>query len=301
MIPPSPVPASPLPPRTFKVQWSRVLPNPPRGLVRAREKGWVLTWDDHDWLYLLNSQGDRQGQKHLPTGLAGACCSDDGSSYAVLGAGGEISWLTPDLMARWERSLSQRPVAAAMDPYGQYLAIADHRGHLFLLDRLGRERFHIQCPRPLHHLAFIPAAPMLAACSDFGLAGCLDMTGRWMWRDGLVVNVGSLAVSGDGERLALACFSEGLRVYSLWGQSLDPVPVPEPCRLAAVTFAGQVFLTAGLSHDLFLLDSGGRSLGNYSLEQPAIALALGALGDMALAALADGSLVSLEIAEALPS
>ena len=54
------------------------------------------------------------------------------------------------------------------------------------------------------------------SCSaDFGLTACYDSAGRCVWRDGLVAHAGSLAVSGDGSVLVLACFSEGLCYYAI--------------------------------------------------------------------------------------
>ena len=45
--------------------------------------------------------------------LAGACCADDGNSFAVLTQTGHVRLLAPDLMPRWEVSLKQRAVAVA--------------------------------------------------------------------------------------------------------------------------------------------------------------------------------------------
>src|ERR1700739_4583939 len=90
----------------FQPTWSHALAHPPRGLVLAREKGWLLAWDSQDWLYLLNQAGERQSQMHSSANLAAAACADDGTAYVATGKQGEIWWLTPDLRARWERSVS---------------------------------------------------------------------------------------------------------------------------------------------------------------------------------------------------
>ena len=49
-----------------------------------------------------------------------------------------IWWLTPDLSERRLQSLTDLPVAAALDSFGQYLAIADGRVRAagFTLERL---------------------------------------------------------------------------------------------------------------------------------------------------------------------
>ena len=130
-----------------------------------------------------------------------------------------------------------------------------------------------------------------------GLVACLDLKGNWTWRDGLVVHIGSLAVSGNGDTVLLACFTEGLRRYTVTGKNLGRLAAAEPCRLAALSFDGRLVLAAGLSNRLLLLDAEGRTLAMHPLDQPATALALGALGEQAYAALPDGRVIALDLRE----
>jgi hypothetical protein len=289
------VPPSASPPPAVRTLWTHITSGSPRGLALARERGWVLTWDDKNWLYLLSHKGEVQAQKLSRGQLVAAAGADDGSAYATAGSRGEVTWLAPDLMPRWERSIPDRAVALALDPFGQYLAVSDVQARLFFFDRCGRPVGQCDCPRPLHHLAFVPAAAYLIGCSDYGLVACYDLAGRCAWRDGLVAHVGALAVSGDGQRSVLACYTDGLQCYSLAGQRLARVPAAQPCRLAAQSFDGQLILAAGLTNQLFLLDAEGQSRCNHSLDKPSAALALGALGDRAVVALAGGPVLGLDL------
>jgi hypothetical protein len=271
----------------------------PRGLALAREPGWLLVWDEHSWLYLLNRTGQRQGQTRARGTLAAVCGADDGSAYAAVGSTGEVWWLAPDLMPRWERTLPHRAVAAALDSFGQYLAVADANGQLHLFSRAGRPVCQVQALRPLVHLAFVTEAPLLVGSADFGLVACFDLTGRCVWRDGLVANIGALTVSGDGARIMLACFSEGLLCYSLAGRRQDRLPLSEPCGLAALSYDGRFTLAGTLDSRLLLLDREGQNLTSYPLDHPAAALALAPLADSAFAALPDGHVVALDLRDVL--
>jgi hypothetical protein len=283
---------------TFQRVWSQQLGSGARGLALARERGSVLVWDQNNWLHLLNEAGQRQGQIHLPDEVVAACCADDGSAYAAVAGHGLIRWLAPDLTVRWQHSLPHPALAAAMDPFGQYLAVADNRGTVHILDRLGRTCGQVHTPRPLHHLDFVPAVPMLVGCADYGLALCFDLAGTVHWRDGLVAHAGGLAVSGDGARILIACFSEGLQGYDLAGQNLGRLQISESCRLVSLAFTARFILVAGLSNALLLLDAEGKTLGTYHVDEPVAALALSALGDYAVIAATDGTVLHLQLSAA---
>jgi hypothetical protein len=279
----------------MRLRWSHPLPAKPRGVALARERGQVLVWDVNHWVYLLNRGGASQAQWRAPGNLVAACAAEDGSAYAAAGDKGEVWWLAPDLTTRWGRGLSRPATAAALDPLGQYLAVADNRGRLYLFNQLGKFVFKVTCPRPLHHLAFVPGAPYLIGSSDFGLVVCIDAAGKQVWRDGLVAHVGSLSVNGDGTEIVLACFSEGLQGYNIAGQNQGRLSLAEPCRMAAISYDGRYILAAGLGSHLRLLSRQGQVLCNHILEKSAAALALGPRADLAVIALTEGPVIGLSL------
>jgi hypothetical protein len=292
---PRPVPAPAPQPGSFQALWSHQPTHPLKGLNLARERGWLLAWDEKDWLYLYKQDGDPQGQLHWPRRLTAACCAEDGSALAAIGSNGEIAWLTPDLRISWEYTISHPAVAAALDPFGQYLAVSDARGDLHVFDKLGRPFSRSQSPRPLHHLTFVPAAPFLLGASDFGLVACFDIHGRLIWRDGLVAHIGSLSVSGDGAKIVLACFTDGLLSYTLDGKKQGRLAVSEPYRLALLSFDGERTLIAGLSTKLQVLDPGGTACATHILNKPPMGIAFSALGDRAFVCQVNGALVGLAL------
>ncbi len=122
-----------------------------------------------------------------------------------------------------------------------------------------------------------------------------DLAGHWLWREGLVVHVGALAVSGDGNQIVLACFSEGLLRYDGQGKKQGRVSVPEPCGVVSLSFDGRLLLAGGLTGRVLLLNANGEMLASHALEQPLAGGALAALGDSAVLALANGPVVRLSI------
>src|SRR5262249_14620172 len=151
----------------------------------------------------------------------------------------------------------------------------------------------VPCPRPLCHLAFTPTG--FVGSADYGLVASFDLFGRWLWRDGLVAHVGALAVSGDGSQVALACLSEGILRYDGQGKKQGRLPVPEPCRLVSMSYDGRVLLVGGLAGRVLLLDASGATIASQLLERPVAGMALAALGDTAVVALADGPVMRLSL------
>jgi hypothetical protein len=287
----------------FEPAWTQQLGAPGRGQAMARERDWLLAWDANHWLYLFDRAGHKQGQTRHGGTLASACFADDGSAIVTVGSQrdrqGEIAWLTPDLMPRWRQPLPAAPLAVTVDAFGQYAAVSGRDGTLTIVNRLGKTTASIQTPRPLHHLEFVLAAPVLLGCADLGLVICLELDGKVRWRDGLFANAGSLTASADGSRILVACFSEGLQEYDLQGLKKERITVPEPCRWAALAGTGQFILLSGTtSQRLMLLDTEGRTLASHPMNQEIIALALSPLGDRAAVALADGTVQQHQIARA---
>jgi hypothetical protein len=288
-------------PDVFKPLWSLATGASACAVALARESGQLLAWDEHHWLYLLSPRGERQAQARPLTTLVAACIADDGSALAVVGAHGEVNRLSPDLSPRWQRNMPHPAVGVALDPFARRLAVSDARGGLYLLDGDGRTLWEAPQPRPLHHLAFVPEAPLLLGAADFGLIVCVEVaTGRVAWRDGLPVHCGALATSGAGDQIVLACFSDGLRRYRKTGGPADHVTMREPCRLASLSFDGRLALVAGRANRLLLLGNQGQVHGIHLLERPAAALALAALGDRAAVALSDGGVLMLDLRSRSP-
>jgi hypothetical protein len=269
-----------------------------RAICLAREAELLLVRDDNQTIYLITAKGGLQSQMTF-AGLAAACISDDGSALAAVGAAGQLWWLAPDLTARWERAVPAGALAVTTDPFGQYVAVTDKKSGLTLFDRTGQMLTRLEVPRPIHHLAFVPSLPHLAASADLGWSGLLDLTsGEWLWSDRPVSHIGSLAVSGGGEVMFLACFSDGLRRYTHAGPDRHTIKLPKPCGLVALSFAGDVGVAAGNGRELYGFNAKGDLTLTRELEHPPTALAMRPLGNRAIVGFADGRVTTVDLAPA---
>src|SRR5262245_22840704 len=253
--------------------WSQPLPAPARGLSPAREAGLLLARCEEHGLFLFAARGVPQARARLEGRITAAAAADDGSAFAAASDSGKWWWLAPDLTPRWERELLAKATALAVEPLGRYLAAADAKGRLHLVNADGTTVRKEQCPRPLQHLAFAPAAALLLAAADFGFVGAMDLrTGEWRWRDSPMAHAGSLAVGEDGEPAVVACFSDGLRRYRRDGTALPPVVLPQPCAAAALTFDGARAVAAGTGGGLYGVGPDGQIVFSKTIDAAPAAL-----------------------------
>jgi hypothetical protein len=274
--------------------WSAAL-GAPAGLALAREARHLLAWSPRR-LALFNHAGRIQAEHRPDSPLVAAAAADDGSAFACADEADRVTWFAPDLTATWQTVLAHRPAALALDPLGQYLAVADRKGGLLVFDRKGRRAVTLTCVRPVQFLAFAAELPRLVGAADFGLVTAVEPFGRgWLWQDRPVTHCAGLAVGGGGEPVAVACFSEGVRRYDANGRPLT-LPGPNgPCQSVALSYDGKLTVTADLAGRLHGRDPAGGEWFAHVSGQPVTALALAALGERAYAALADGTVLALDL------
>jgi hypothetical protein len=118
---------------------------------------------------------------------------------------------------------------------------------------------------------------------------------KWLWSDRPVSNIGSLAVTGNGDLLMLTCFSDGLRRYGPGGQPRAAQKLPAACGLVALSFSGDVGVAASASAKLYGFDSRGEPVLTHDLESPPTSLALAPLGDRVFIGHADGKLTAARL------
>jgi hypothetical protein len=283
-----------------RIDWTRELASPPLGLCLAREPGLALVFDAERTLTLIDPAGQVALKRPSPATLAAAAFSDEGKVVAAVGRRGQVWLLNAEFDVIWQRGLTPRPIAAAIDHLGLAVAVADEAGGLTVFDARGQEMWKAATARPLVHLAYAPESGALVGAADLGLVCAFDRAGKELWREGLMANVGSLAVSGTGERIVLACFSEGLRCCSLEKPRPHKLAGTRECRHAAVSYGGDVILSAGADPRLTVCDASGATRGELALPATPSALALAALAERAVAA-CDRAVVGIDLERRLPS
>jgi hypothetical protein len=143
-------------------------------------------------------------------------------------------------------------------------------------------------------LAIAPMTKTVIGAADFGFVAAFDATGRECWRLAPVVNIGSLAVTEEGNTF-LACFSEGVYRLDKKGKSLQTLTMDEPCRLISASYSGEQVLCGGLTNQVTFLSEVGQVLARQTQPSTIIALALAPMGQAFFVATADGRITKYRI------
>lgn len=280
----------------MRTAWSRRTAAAPAALHLAREAGLIVLRDADHGVSSWGPTGEPLAHRPPAGPLVASSSAEDGRTVVLGGPRGEIIVLRDELSPGWERSVGRRPTALAVAPLGQAIAVADESGSLTVFDADGRQAWQAKAARPLLHLAWVAESGALVGAADFGLVGLYDASGGGVWRDGLVAHVGGLAVSGDGRRIVLACFTEGLKRYSAEQQRPVSVGKGIAARAIAMNYAGDVLLTIGLEGTtLTRRDAEGQTVEEIALPGPVAGLAADALGEAAVVALTAGELRRYEL------
>src|SRR5436309_9962254 len=112
----------------MRTAWTRELPSPPLGLSLSREAGGALVFDAERTLTRIDRLGQVELRRPAPATVVAAVASDEGRHVAALGRRGQAWLLSAELDVIWQRSLSPRPVALAIDHEGLAVAVADEAG-----------------------------------------------------------------------------------------------------------------------------------------------------------------------------
>ena len=273
--------------------WYHQSPVSVRGLRLAREPGTVLFWDANHLLTWLTPAGVVYARWQAPSPLAAAACADDGSAAVALGTQGQVWCFDHDLKPRWQRASAGKGLTVALAPFGGLLAVADGAGTIHFLDDKGRDAGKASNPRSFLHLAFVPERPLLIGSAEFGSVAAFDLSGKRLWHDSPVAHCGSLATTGDGSLIALACYSDGLSCYDRRGAKRVGGPRPGPCRLVALSYDGTSLLTASLDGVVRRHDHDGKVRAEFCPEAAVTSLALDALGTTGFIGLANGTVMAL--------
>lgn len=280
--------------RPPRLTWSIATDAPLAGLRLARETGEILAADDTGALYLIDRQGQLAKTTRGKSPVRGLAWSDTGAGGAVLVGDSRLYWLGRDLQFSETTTLPFKSLALAMDPFGEYAAVAMADGANLLLRAGGKLLRRFDTLQPLVSLEFALAQPELVGVAQYGLFCAHAFDGSPLWQEKLFAQVGDLALAGDGRRSLLACFALGIQVHDHTGTQQGSYQVPGTASRVAMSFDGDSIAAASLERDLFWLSADGRLEWQAQLPDDAYRLICDPLGQGLIVGMAGGRILRLD-------
>ena len=261
----------------------------------AREGGRTLVADAGGGLYRLDPAGRVE---HLTRGLkdlTALAFADAGTAAAAAFGADTLGWIEPDLKVKWRQPMPAKITAVAVDPHGRHAAVALSNGDVTVYTNRRRKLARFTALRPLDHLHFLAARPLLVGAADRGLIAAYDLRGRQELDVKTWANCGDLAVTGDGARMAVAAFNLGVQRFDGDGRVRDTLSTGGSPAKVALPFRGAGPLAvATLEGDLFRLTAAGAVDWSAPAPAPIAGLALDAAGRLLTVGFETGRVVRLE-------
>ena len=283
--------------------WTVVTDAPLKALSFAPAAGRVHRCDDAGGLYLVDSQGQFVSVSRAPGPVVSAAISDDGSLIAIIGEVESALAARPPTSTRSRtREAVTDATAVAVDPHGQYVAVASRMNMVQFYNRFGKQAGRFETRQHLSHLAFVPASPDIVGVGAYGSisgytlrttgAGKLDADLAWTHQ--LMSGVGRLATTGDGGMILVACFTHGVQRYDLGGRNEGAYHLGGSAAIAVPDFAGRTIAVATQEGELAILNGTGNVRWRTALPRPALALEVDALGRFLVYGLPTGEITRLD-------
>ena len=216
-----------------ELQWTFRADAPLVDLQLSRESGETVLGDEAGGVYRLNRQGRAATISRGFHGLRLVATDDVGRHSAIVSGDSQLSFLNRALSSEWAIDLPDAITALAVSPYGRHLAVGLANGKSVIYDARHQRVCHIETDRPLQFLHFQSGRPAVIGAAEYGQLLEFDFSGRVLWSTNLHANIGGITGTGDGKRLSVATFTQGVKHLDENGQPAGRLPAgrnPAGCR-----------------------------------------------------------------------
>jgi hypothetical protein len=262
----------------------------------ARETGDVMVTDESGGMYLLDRRGRVQALTRTSHQVKPVAIADDGSAGAAILDSATLAWFDRKLQFRWTKSLPDEAVGLAMSAHGTHVVVSMSNGMNVVYNADKQKTLDFESMRPLRFLQWVTKQPGLVAAADYGFFARYNFDGVAEWTERLWSTVADLAITGDGQSIALAGLSHGLQIYDGEGSSKGTFVLDGTAHLVSSSYAKKRWAAATLEKQLLLLDSNGELKWMTTAPDDITRLHLSPLGDWLVVGFAEGRVVRLDCA-----
>lgn len=243
--------------RCPELRWQFRPDSPLAMATLARESGETYLVDEVGHLYRLDRGGQLASINRVREPVMKLAWSDTGFLGAGVAGGVHLMVFDQTLKVLWETDAPEEIVGIAVDPYGNYVAVAMADRNTIVMSRHRRKVAAFESVRPLSHLAFLADEPIIVGAAEHGLLAGYSLGGERLWTEKVLCGIGSLTVAGNGNRIVLAGFTHGVPIHDEVGDSLGSMMVEGTAFLAAADITCDRMLISTLEQALYWVDADG--------------------------------------------
>jgi len=266
---------------------------PLAALQYARESGETIAADTSGGLYRFDRNGELTSLSRGFHGLQLLAGDDVGRHRAAVVEEVRLLMFDAELNVVWTLELPEVVTALAVESHGEYVAVSLADGKNVVYDAYHQRMFHFETERPLRFLQFLATQPGLLGGSEYGLLGRWDFSGSDLWTANLRMNVGEMCCTGEGRRIFLAAFNEGIKLLGGSGERRGALLLEGTPNHISTSFVPNRIAATTLEGHLYWLDDEGDFVWGAELPEEAVAVRVHPLGNGLLCGLLSGRLVSL--------
>jgi hypothetical protein len=245
----------------------------------ARETGEVLAADESGGLYLLDRRGHVAALTRTGHTFRFVAFADTGTAGAVIVDDRQIAWIDRHLQFVWKKSLADDALGLAMDPFGTHVVVSLANGKNVIYNADKKKLLDFESLRPLRFLQWMTTETGFMAAADYGFFARYSLQGDLDWSERLWSTVSDLAVTGDGEMIALAGLAHGIQVFDSQGTAQGSFVLDGTASLVAASYNRRRIVAATLEKHITLVDTAGSMRWLIQPQEDVLRLQMGPLGD----------------------
>jgi len=212
---------------------------------------------------------------------------------AVVGKNSLVG-LDAGLKVLWTTAVPFTCTALAIDPFGSYTMVASADGGFLLLDDRGKRIRQVETARPLIRAEFVYDEPVFLAIAEHGLLGAYAVTGKKIWEQTPLSNLGDLSLLQQTGFFCLAMLNHGIQVFNGKAEQQGTLLLDGTVNRISASYDGRLVMAATVEGQLYRLNQQGETAWYSTPAVPVKRLFSHPLGQSAVVALQNSQLLRLE-------
>ena len=277
--------------------WQRHFAAPVAIALLARSTADVLAIDEEAGLYLLNPAGSVLLSKQLPWMPVAAAVDPAADRLAVISAAGTLLILDRNGRIVYETRTVLHPTSLDLSPMANAVAFADGAGRVGTIELATGTTEYLPANAPYYYVRFAALGADILAVGQYGQVMYRGGGNRPDWQKDFRCHTRLPAIAEETGTMLIPSPYYGIIFARPDGVETGLFEVPEGPKSVAVTADGRRLFVVNEKNELIIFESGGRILFRQPLGGGVLHFECDSLGSSVVAAMTTGALERFAVTE----